>query len=155
MNQQNETKPKRVLTEAQRLAFLKGREKRMANIERKRQEKIEAQDEEHETVELVQNVTTIPMKPKMKEKEKEEETTKEVKMDVDTPAPQEDPMKVEKLADLILDRIKNLKTEASADPIVEPPKLRKKYTKREKRPREAEEEDSVVEPIQKVNFNWM
>jgi hypothetical protein len=35
-------KPKKVLTEAQRLAFLKGREKRMANIERKRQEKIEA-----------------------------------------------------------------------------------------------------------------
>lgn len=37
------TKPKRVLTEAQRLAFLKGREKRMANIERKRQEKLEAE----------------------------------------------------------------------------------------------------------------
>lgn len=34
-------KPKRVLTEAQRLAFLKGREKRMANIEKKRLEKIE------------------------------------------------------------------------------------------------------------------
>lgn len=36
-------RPKKVLTEAQRLAFLKGREKRMANIERKRQEKLEAQ----------------------------------------------------------------------------------------------------------------
>lgn len=35
-------KPKRVLTEAQRLAFLKGREKRMANIERRRLEKEEA-----------------------------------------------------------------------------------------------------------------
>lgn len=35
-------KPKRVLTEAQRLAFMKGREKRMANLERKRQEKAEA-----------------------------------------------------------------------------------------------------------------
>lgn len=34
-------KPKRVLTEAQRLAFLKGREKRMANIEKKRLEKEE------------------------------------------------------------------------------------------------------------------
>ena len=37
-----EQKPKRVLTEAQRLAFEKGREKRMANLEKKRQEKLEA-----------------------------------------------------------------------------------------------------------------
>lgn len=36
-------KPKRVLTEAQRLAFLKGREKRMANIEKRRLEKEEAE----------------------------------------------------------------------------------------------------------------
>ena len=35
-------KTKRVLTEAQRLAFMKGREKRLANIERRRQEKLEA-----------------------------------------------------------------------------------------------------------------
>lgn len=35
-------KPKRVLTEAQRLAFIKGREKRLANLERKRMEKEEA-----------------------------------------------------------------------------------------------------------------
>lgn len=37
-----EQKPKRVLTEAQRLAFLKGREKRLANLERRRLEKMEA-----------------------------------------------------------------------------------------------------------------
>lgn len=36
------TKPKRELTEAQKLAFLKGREKRLANIEKKRLEKEEA-----------------------------------------------------------------------------------------------------------------
>jgi hypothetical protein len=35
-------KPKKQLTEAQRLAFLKGREKRMANLEIRRQEKEEA-----------------------------------------------------------------------------------------------------------------
>lgn len=35
-------KPKRVLSEAQRLAFLKGREKRMNNLEKKRLEKEEA-----------------------------------------------------------------------------------------------------------------
>lgn len=39
---QVDPKPKRQLTEAQRLAFLKGREKRQANLERKRQEKEEA-----------------------------------------------------------------------------------------------------------------
>jgi hypothetical protein len=39
-----EEKPKRVLTEAQRLAFLKGREKRMANIEKNRLAKLEFQE---------------------------------------------------------------------------------------------------------------
>lgn len=48
-----EPKPKRVLTEAQRLAFLKGREKRMANIEKRRQEKLEMQKMmEEETAQL-------------------------------------------------------------------------------------------------------
>lgn len=36
-------KPKKILTEAQRLAFLKGREKRMANLEMKRQAQQEQQ----------------------------------------------------------------------------------------------------------------
>lgn len=35
-------KPKRQLTEAQRLAFMKGREKRMENIARRKQEKLDA-----------------------------------------------------------------------------------------------------------------
>lgn len=39
-------KPKKQLTEAQRLAFLKGREKRMANIEKARLTKEEAQQAE-------------------------------------------------------------------------------------------------------------
>ena len=39
-----EAKPKRELTEAQRLAFLKGREKRMANIEKSRLAKLEFQE---------------------------------------------------------------------------------------------------------------
>jgi hypothetical protein len=37
-------KKKRILTEAQRLAFMKGREKRMMNLERKRQEKLEQEE---------------------------------------------------------------------------------------------------------------
>lgn len=39
---ETQEKPKKQLTEAQRLAFLKGREKRMANLEIRRQEKEEA-----------------------------------------------------------------------------------------------------------------
>lgn len=42
MSSEPAIKPKRVLTEAQRLAFLKGRETRMANLEKKRLEKEEA-----------------------------------------------------------------------------------------------------------------
>lgn len=38
-----EIKPKRQLTEAQKLAFEKGRAKRLANLEKKRQESIEAE----------------------------------------------------------------------------------------------------------------
>lgn len=37
---ENQDKPKRQLTEAQRLAFLKAREKRMVNLEKKRQEEL-------------------------------------------------------------------------------------------------------------------
>jgi hypothetical protein len=42
MSDMSDLRPKRVLSEAQRLAFLKGREKRMANLEKKRLEKQEA-----------------------------------------------------------------------------------------------------------------
>lgn len=55
------TKPKRELTEAQKLAFLKGREKRLANIEKKRLEKEEAA----ETVaKIVTPKTSPPPTPK-------------------------------------------------------------------------------------------
>lgn len=57
------TKPKRVLTEAQRLAFLKGREKRMANIERKRQEKLEAEQATIEDETPAPTPKSIPVKP--------------------------------------------------------------------------------------------
>jgi len=46
MDSAPDMKPKKVLTEAQRLAFLKGREKRMANIEKKRLEKEELKEVE-------------------------------------------------------------------------------------------------------------
>lgn len=52
MSNEPSIKPKRVLTEAQRLAFLKGRETRMANLEKKRLEKEEAL--------FVERVSTVP-----------------------------------------------------------------------------------------------
>jgi len=55
--------PKKTLTEAQRLAFLKGREKRMANIEKKRLE-----DEEKKAIET--QTFSPPPKPKMKRQPK-------------------------------------------------------------------------------------
>lgn len=59
-----EQKPKRVLTEAQRLAFLKGREKRMANIEKKRLEKLEvAETETPPPATVPKPVTPEPPKP--------------------------------------------------------------------------------------------
>lgn len=51
-------KPKRQLTEAQRLAFLKGREKRLANIEKRRQEKIEQLQEIASTTDTVVKAST-------------------------------------------------------------------------------------------------
>lgn len=53
------TKPKKVLTEAQRLAFLKGREKRMANIEKKRLEKEEAKQVEEPAPEPPPEIPTL------------------------------------------------------------------------------------------------
>lgn len=44
MSDAAQTAPKRILTEAQRLAFLKGREKRLNNLEMKRQAKLEEMD---------------------------------------------------------------------------------------------------------------
>jgi len=59
-----EQKPKRVLNEAQRLAFLKGREKRMANIEKKRLEKLEAEQMEFKK-EFVPPIPSEPETPKI------------------------------------------------------------------------------------------
>ena len=46
-----QTQSKRVLTEVQRLAFMKGREKRLANIERRKQEKMEEEQQAPKTPE--------------------------------------------------------------------------------------------------------
>lgn len=57
-----EDKPKKTLSEAQRLAFLKGREKRMANIEKK---KLEEEEKNQVTA-----IASPPPKPKIKRQPK-------------------------------------------------------------------------------------
>lgn len=66
-----ESKPKRQLTEVQRLAFLKGREKRLANIEKRRQEQIE---EKQHIEESVKEPSTPPPKPKRERKPRVKKT---------------------------------------------------------------------------------
>jgi hypothetical protein len=56
-------KPKRVLTEAQRLAFMKGREKRLSNIARRKEEQQEVQ--EMEEVPPTPHKNIIPPKPRV------------------------------------------------------------------------------------------
>lgn len=53
---------KKVLTEAQRLAFLKGREKRMANIEKKRLEKAELEEQQQQPPSSPKSETPPPPK---------------------------------------------------------------------------------------------
>lgn len=53
-------KPKRTLTEAQRLAFLKGREKRMANIEKKR---LETEEKNAAVAEIQPDPDPVPVTP--------------------------------------------------------------------------------------------
>lgn len=66
-------KSKRVLTEAQRLAFLKGREKRMANIEKKRQERLEQNDETNQPPTPV--AESKPKQPRRRTPKSKDEST--------------------------------------------------------------------------------
>lgn len=99
------SKPKRVLTEAQRLAFLKGREKRLANIEKRRQEKIE---------EVQQSIKEdIPPKPILKRQTNKQE------IDYDA------------IADRILQRLSDRNAVSDTEEEEEPkPRQKRKYTKR-------------------------
>jgi hypothetical protein len=82
-----ESKPKRVLTEAQRLAFLKGREKRMANIEKKRLEKLESSSSLPEAPVVIPDVP-----PKLQVPDVPEPST--VIPDIPTPPPPPPPAAV-------------------------------------------------------------
>jgi hypothetical protein len=86
------TKPKKVLSEAQRLAFLKGREKRMANIEKKRLEKLEA-DMASEEFTLPQAPPAPPKRTRTsKKKDSKPEPEEESKLVAEPqPDPEPDP----------------------------------------------------------------
>lgn len=135
-----EAKPKRVLTEAQRLAFLKGREKRMANIEKKRLEKLEMEGQVDTQVET-------------KTSSKQEETKKP---DSPPPRPANPPQVIpddfaDQIASKVAEKIK---------PVTPPPVKKRKYTKRVKAPVQSpipERPQLVQEPPPRpaFKFSWM
>lgn len=75
---ETQEKPKRQLTEAQRLAFIKAREKRLVNLEKKRQEKQE-ESMETENIEIPDEVQETEIgEENVDQPEDEKQTTDEV-----------------------------------------------------------------------------
>jgi len=127
-------KPKKVLTEAQRLAFLKGREKRMANIEKKRLEKEEVKEMEMPPPLPVTAPEPEPAAPK----EVPRTQTPEPKMQLDE----------NKIADTVAERVW-LKLQQTK------PK-RKPYTRRETNSESAPSETSAPAPPPPTHsFTWL
>lgn len=131
-------KPKKILTEAQRLAFMKGREKRLANLEKRRQEKLEAKQFE----------TQAPETQVLEEEA--------------IPAADATPL-AEQVAQIVLDRLSKIKTPPTTAE-EKPPK--KPRVKREKKvavivdppaPAEEVEEGEVAEAKTpaKPQFLWV
>jgi hypothetical protein len=148
-------KPKRVLSEAQRLAFLKGREKRMANLEKKRLEKEEAKmaSEDFELPDA-----PPPPKPKLtrKPRVKKPEIVPDLPdPDTDTkiePEPEPEP---EPKVDPEPTKSTEIDTDAFAEKIVgklqrilAPPKVIRK-------PRKTTPVKPVPPPTQTNNFSWL
>lgn len=160
---------KKQLTEAQRLAFLKGREKRMANIEKKRLEKEEAEA-----------VVDAPPKPKLKRQvnkidpdpEPEPEPEPKVKSEP-KPEPEPEPKDMvepdidsmvnkimsridHQLGDTLMDRFMNAMKEQQAQP--KPKRKSRSEEAAEKKPRKtkpkSKSEDNLVPPIAS-SFSWL
>ena len=129
---EEQPKPKRVLTEAQRLAFLKGREKRMANIEKKRLEKLEMEE-----------IIKSP-EPKVVTPDKGVDENKENK-----PPPAATQLNHDELAEKIASKI--------IGKIPPPPPLKRKYERKPKvQKNEIPEVAPPVEPIKNVlKFSWL
>lgn len=158
------SKPKRVLTEVQRLAFLKGREKRMANIEKKRQEKIEQSEEivaaaepkpkavRRRTVKSKKETTMetpIPVKPVEPpitpaddfESDNESVENYEALPEMPVLRRQTNKDQAEKIAEIILERIRKEEQEKAS---IQPPPAVKKSRKSSSVPRVAKKTRTVT-----------
>lgn len=141
-------KPKRTLSEAQRLAFLKGREKRMANIEKKRLEKEEAVMAEQEF-----KLPEAPPKPKATRKprvkpEPVPEPESEAKTEPETETDPE-PEQAKAVPTLDEDALAEKIAEKLKGAIVPPPITRRKPRKTKVAPVTPE----VPPPTN--NFSWL
>jgi hypothetical protein len=142
-------KPKRVLTEAQRLAFLKGREKRMANIEKRRLEKEEQKQVESEPIPalpspvLKRQVAADVKKPKPEPDAEPTPPSPPPPPDA-TPEPQVDVE--EKIANALEKLIQKIQP---AKPV------RKPYTRKPKEETTTDETVPMSPPPPVRNFTWM
>lgn len=158
---------KRYLTEAQKLAFLKGREKRMANIERRKQEKLEAETATKEDNEERKEKST----PVVDIKPEQVEVVPEIVPQVVESENDDEDIQAKKIADIIFERIKSqvsadLPLPDNSQSLSPPPKSRKPYIRKPKpTPRVIEEdteedhstnhEPPVVPTIPKKGISWM
>lgn len=143
---QTDVKPKRQLTEAQRLAFMKGREKRLANLAKKREEKLESERANSENSNM-----EVPAPTPIKQEEVVHAKSEDVVRG------QDDEWAV-KVADMVYNRIK------SAPP---DPKPKRKYVRKIKpeviAPPQVEEESQEEEeegyklfaPVPQKSYCWM
>ena len=150
-----------MLTEAQRLAFLKGREKRMANLEKKRLEKEEAALGAAEfelpaappKPKRVRTKKVVVVEPEAKpspvepESKSEPEAKPEVKSDPDPDPPTEtkveakhDALDEEALADRIAHKLR--------DTFLPPPKVTRRH------PRKTRTSTKIPDPPTN-NFSWL
>jgi hypothetical protein len=159
---------KRYLTEAQKLAFLKGREKRMANIERRKQEKLEAENAAKEDNQEREEKST----PVVNIKTEKVEVVPDAEPVIETESINDSDIQAKKIADMIFERLKSQVSADNATPIhtvpPSPPKakLRKPYVKKNKPPPRVIEEDTeenhgiddeppVAPIIPKKGISWM
>lgn len=137
-------KPKRQLTEAQRLAFMKGREKRLANLAKKREEKLLKED----SISPIEALPLPSQEPAAEEKKVQptitdsfETRSSKVEFDPDT---------MERFANLI------------ADKVTVRPKPKRPYKKREPRvpvvvkeeTHDSDEGDTAY-PVPQRTYFWM
>lgn len=178
---ETQEKPKRQLTEAQRLAFLKAREKRMVNLEKKRQEEI-AETKDSSTDEVIDDIKvddeskqvqdevtdvqpakkprkkyvrkskSIPEVSESEEKTENIETVEDQTDDINAEDKNEDNEHTEPLQkEIVVDH------DLLADRIVEriskldPPVLKRESAVRQRQPKQRLHAPTPPQ----VNFNWM